>query len=117
MKLKLADRILALKRVYPLTDVAKSRFLYSRPADLLRRGDTISLWVLLWSDDGLVSIRQTKFVRAHAMTADEWADWLSVHAPKILRDNVLAFVNRSFGTTWNIERVVGWHFSKRDKRK
>lgn len=111
MRLTMKERIEGLQRLYPLMSPANARFMYAKPADLRRLGTTIVLWSVLWSDDGRVSMHQTKFEKGRPMSVPEWAGWLQVNAPHVLRSSVLASINRSFGSTWNIDRVFGWHFT------
>lgn len=110
--MKLKDRIEALRRTYPKISRVHARYLHAQPADLKKKGKTITVWLVLWSDDGRVSMHRTQFARTRAMTVIEWAGWLQVNAPQIMVNSVLAYVNRAFGSAWNIERVFGWHFSR-----
>lgn len=108
--MKIKDRIAGLRRTFPLIDPRLARFLHAKAADAKKKGKKIVLYTVLWSDDGRVSLHRTTFVKHQAMSAQEWAGWLQVNTPRIMANSVLAYVNRAFGSTWNIDRVFGWHF-------
>ena len=116
--MKIRDRIESLRRTLPLISTAYGRYMHAKPADMNKRGRKIVLWVVIWSDDGRVSLHRTEFSKMRAMSAAEWGGWLQVNLPEIMINSVLAYVNRSFGSTWNIDRVFGWHFAsaKRTRR-
>lgn len=109
--MKVADKITALRRALPYIDFQNARFMYAKPEERAKRTKRIVIWCVLWSDDGRVSLHRTAFVRKRAMSVAEWAGWLHVNAPDVLKNSVLAYVNRSFGSSWNIERVFGWHLA------
>lgn len=113
--MKIKDQIQAMRRTYPLISKAHARFLYSKASDLNRKGRSIMVHMVLWSDDGRVSFHRTNFTRTRAMSVIEWAGWLQANAPTVMVNSVLAYVNRTFGSTWNIDKVFGWHFSKRSR--
>jgi hypothetical protein len=115
--MKVRDTVDGLQRTYPNISVAYGRFMYVGLEDFKRRGKTTVLWVLFWSDDGRVSFRKTTFSRERAMSVPEWGGWLQVNAPGILVGNAIPYMNRNFGSTWNIDKVFGWHFSRRKARK
>lgn len=108
--MRIADRLLALQRTYP--KIGPAQFLHSRASDLKRRGRAVVLIMVVRSGDGRYSIHRTQFSRAKAMSVNQWADWLESNAPDILANQVLAYLNRSFGSIWMIDRIVGWHFVK-----
>jgi hypothetical protein len=116
--MKLKDTLGLLRKTRPRMSIDLAKYLYDKPSDLNKRGDRIVMYVLIWSDDGRVSMHHTEFGKSRRMSAAEWAGWIKVNAPRILVDNVLPYVNRSFGSGWNIDRVFGWHFtSPRKARK
>ena len=113
--MKIKDRMEALKRTYPNISRRHARFLYGRPGDMSRRSKKITVWMVLWSEDGRVSLHKTGFEKKRPMSVAEWSGWLVVNAPDVFKDSVLAYVNRTFGSSWNIERVIGWHFTTRGR--
>lgn len=115
--MKIKEQAEALRRTYPNISAAYSRYMLAQPSDFKRRGKSIVLWAVFWSDDGRVSLHQTEFARDRSMTAIEWAGWLQVNMPAIMVNSVLAYMNRSFGSTWNVDRVFGWHFAGRKARR
>lgn len=115
--MKISDKIAPLRRSFPHISVDNGKYLYKTAADLNKRGDRIVMYILLWSDDGRVSLHRTEFGKSKRMHVAEWSGWLQVNAPRILVDNVLPFVNRSFGSGWNIDRIFGWHFVAAQKKR
>lgn len=115
--MKIRDRIAALRRTYPNISRAHARYLYADSDALKKKGKKIVVWAVLWSDDGRVSFHRTEFGRQRRMSVPEWAGWLQVNAPQIFVESILAYANRTFGSTWNIERVFGWHFEATARRK
>lgn len=111
--MKLRNRIEALRKTYPRFGPA--RYLHATREDLRKRGKAIVLYSLLWSDDGRASLHKTEFSK-DVMTVGQWAEWLQANVPEVLRNNVLAYVNRTFGSLWSIERIVGWHFASDPRR-
>lgn len=107
---KLRNRISGLRKTYPR--IGPSRYLYATRADLKKQGVGIVVLIVLWSDDGRVSLHRTRFTKKQAMNVREWSDWLHANVPDVLRNNVLAYVNRTFGSTWSIDRLFGWHFAR-----
>jgi len=115
--MKMSDKIAMLRKARPLISIEYAKYLHAKPADLNKRGARIVVYLVLWSDDGRVSLHKTEFGKERPMHVAEWAGWLQVHSPRIFVDNVLPFVNRAFGSAWNIDRVFGWHFVIGSKRK
>jgi hypothetical protein len=113
--MKIKDRIAALRRTYPRISIVNARYLHATAADEKKKGKTIVVWIVMWSDDGRVSLHRTDFARNRAMTVIEWAGWLQVNMALIMVNSVLPYANRSFGATWNIDRMFGWHFAPRKK--
>lgn len=113
MKMQIRDRIDALRRVYPRINNTHARYLHKKPEDLQRRGKIITVYLLLWSDDGRVSIHRSIFKKTRTMSVIEWAGWLQVNGPLIFINSVLPYVNRTFSSSWNIETVIGWHFGRK----
>ncbi len=109
--MKIKDRIESLRRSLPNISTAYGRYLYAQPSDLNKKARRIVLWTVIWSDDGRVSLHRTMFEKKRPMSVAEWGGWLQVNLPEIMVNSVLAYVNRSFGSTWNIDRVFGWHFA------
>lgn len=114
--MNITDRAKALQRTLPLIHRGYANYMHAKPADTGKKGKRIVLWAVLWSDDGRVSLHRTDFVRQKAMTVPEWAGWLQVNAPQIMKNSVLAYANRTFGSTWNIDRVFGWHFTTKARK-
>ena len=114
--LTIKDKAAALRRVYPNISRRNARFLYGDVSDLKRRGKKIIVLAVLWSSDGRVSMHSTVFSKERPMSVAEWGGWLQVHAPGIFTGSVLAYANRTFGSTWNIDRVFGWHFASRRRK-
>lgn len=106
--LKLKDKAEALRRTYPNIDPA-TLYMYDGKLRKSRRGTSVALHVIAWSEDRRVTLHQTVF-RKNNMNVTEWSAWLREHAPKILYNQVRAYMGRTFGSRWNIERVFGWHF-------
>lgn len=113
MKRQIRDIIESMRRTHPLISKVHARYLYAKPADLSRKGRRIVVYLILWSDDGQVSWHKTTFDRKRPMSVVEWAGWVQVNAPTVFVNNVLPFINRSHASTWNIDRVFGWHFATR----
>ena len=114
--MNISDRAQALRRTYPLISTKAARYMHKTPDDIKRRGATIKVWLVMWSDDGRATLHHTSFNRLRPMSVTEWAGWLQAQAPDIFVDRVLPYVNRSYGSAWNIARVLGWHFSKKTAR-
>lgn len=108
--MKLQDRIAALQRAYPRRD-GPMCFMHTDKGDLRKQGRQIVVYLLMWADDARVSLHKTEFTKTRDMSVREWADWLEASAEEVLNGNVVAYVNRTFGSTWTIERIVGWHFT------
>lgn len=104
------QRIRGLQQSLPLIAPEHARFMHARASDLNKRGAKVLVWAVLWSDDARVSLHKTLFEKSRPMSVPEWALWLEVHAPHVFRNSVLASINRSYGSTWNIDRVFGWQF-------
>ena len=115
--MNITDRVRALQRTLPLIHRGYANYLHAAAADVNKKGKRIVLWSILWSDDGRVSFHRTDFVKKRPMSVPEWAGWLQVNAPHIMKNSVLAYSNRTFGSTWNIDRVFGWHFARRAAKR
>lgn len=98
-----------LRRAYPLTTPGVPRLVFARAGDLRRRARGVSVYLLLWAADGRVSLHASDITKTRGMSISEWSDWLAVNMPDIAVDYVLPFVNRAYGSTWNIERIAAWH--------
>jgi hypothetical protein len=107
--LKLKDRVAALRRVYPNID-AKTRFLYRGKLKPRSVSNAVTVHILAWSNDGRVTLHQTVF-RKPGLTMMEWSDWLREHAPKVIGNQVRAYMGRTYGGQWTIERIFGWNFT------
>lgn len=106
--MKIADRIQILRRSYPL--IGPSRFIYAKHSDLNKRGKKVLVHLLMRSVDGRVSVHRTIFEKGAPMRVNEWADWLQANSIAVFRNQVVASVERAHGSTWHVERVIGWHF-------
>lgn len=106
--MSIRERIEGLARIYPR--LGPARYLHATKGDLRRKGKRIVLLMLMHSQDGRWSVHSTDFTKIPAKTVRQWADWLEDYAPDILRNQVIAHVNRSFGSFWSIDRIIGWHF-------
>lgn len=107
--MKIKDRIAALRRQYP--KIGRGRYLYARSSDLAKRGHKVKVYALMWSDDGQVSLHATVFEKGERWSVVQWADWLILNGPNVYANQVLAYVNRTTGSEWRIDRVFGWHFT------
>lgn len=105
--LKLRDKMMALRRAYPKIDSA-TRYLYSGRLNKSERGDRVAIHILAWSADGRVTLHRTEFHKSD-MRVSDWARWLRDHAENIISNQVRAYMNRTFGSTWYIESIFGWH--------
>ena len=105
--LKLRDKVMALRRAYPKIDPA-TRYLYSGRLNKRERGERVAIYIIAWSADARVTLHRTEFHKPD-MTVSDWAVWLREHAPNIAENQVRAFMNRTFGSTWYIESIFGWH--------
>lgn len=111
--LKLRDRMTALRRTYPKIDSA-TRFLYAGKLNKREAGDRVAIYILAWSADGRVTLHRTEFHK-RGMRVSEWASWLREHAEGIVSNQVRAYMNRTFGSTWYIESIFGWHLVHEDE--
>lgn len=107
--MNIGDTLAALRRAYPR--IGPARYLYAKPGDLRRAGKAIVVHALLVSSDGRASMHKTVF-ETRVRSVREWADWVEANLDDVLRGNVLAFVNRTFGAVWRVEQVIGWHFTQ-----
>jgi len=105
--LKIRDRISALRRVYPSIDPA-TRYLYAGRLNRKASSARVAIYLVAWSTDGRVTLHRTEFQKT-PMTVAEWWRWLDAHAPNIVLNQVRSYMNRTFGSTWNIEQIFGWH--------
>ena len=105
--LKLRDKMTALRRAFPKIDPA-TRYLYSGRLNKQQRGDRVALYILAWSADGRVTLHRTEFHKNGKRVID-WANWLHNHAEGVINNQVRAYMNRTFGSTWYIESIFGWH--------
>lgn len=105
--LKLRDRMAALQRTYPKIDPA-TRLMYAGRLTRSARSDRVAIYIIAWSADGRVTLHRTDFHKA-GMRLSDWASWLREHAGHIVENQVRAFMNRTFGSTWYIESIFGWH--------
>lgn len=105
------EQVEALRRTYPRISISNARQLYAELPELKKRGKRIVLWTVLWAADGRVSLHRTQFEKKRPMSAPEWAGWLQVNLPEVMKNTTLAYLNRTFGSSWNIDRVFGWHFA------
>jgi hypothetical protein len=105
--LKIRDRIGALRRTYPQID-RRTRLLYSGKINRRQRHDRVAVHIVAWSADGRVTLHRSEFHKP-GMTITEWAHWLGDHAPGIISNQIRAYMNRTFGSTWYIEQIFGWH--------
>lgn len=105
--LKLRDKMMALRRTYPKIDSA-TRYLYAGRLNKAERGDRVALHIVAWSADGRVTLHRTEFHKTD-MRVSGWSKWLRQHAEGIILNQVRAYMNRTFGSTWYIESIFGWH--------
>lgn len=110
--LKIRDLASALHRTYPKIDPT-TRYLYSGRLDRRAIGGRVALHILAWSADGRVTLHRTEF-RKPPMRVSEWAQWLEAHASAVIGNQVRAYMNRTFGSTWYIEQIFGWHLVVED---
>ncbi len=110
--LRIRDRVEALRRTYPKID-KRTRYLYSGRLDKREASERAAIYIVAWSADGRVTLHRTEFQKPRMRVA-EWARWLSDHAPGIVNNQVRAFMNRTFGSTWYIEQIFGWHLVSDD---
>ena len=107
---KLRDEIVSLQRVYPKID-PKTRFLYNGKLDRKAKSNAVKLHTIAWSDDGRVTLHPTIF-RKQGLTMMEWSRWLHEHAPTVIQNQVRAYMVRTHGSIWHIEKIFGWHFDR-----
>lgn len=105
--LKIRDKVAALRRTYPKIDPS-TRYLYSGRLDRRAAGNRVAVYILAWSADGRVTLHRTEFQKAR-MRVSEWSEWLNEHATNIVSNQVRTYMNRTFGSTWYIEQIFGWH--------
>ena len=105
--LKLRDKMTALRRAYPKIDPS-TRYLYAGRMDRRQRVDRVAVYIVAWSADARVTLHRTEFHKA-GMRVSDWAKWLRAHAPHVVQNQVRAYMNRTFGSTWYIESIFGWH--------
>lgn len=108
--LKLRDTISTLQRVYPKID-AKTRFMYAGKLNRKATSSAVAVHIIAWSDDGRATLHKTIF-RKPNLTMTEWSAWLHAHAPKVINTQVRAYMGRTFGSVWHIEKIFGWHFDR-----
>jgi len=107
--LKLKDKVIALRRLYPKID-PKTRFLYDGRLNRRATSSAVAIHVIASSEDGRVTLHQTVF-RKPGLTVKEWSDWLHEHAPRVIQNQVRAYMGRTYGSTWTIEKIFGWNFT------
>lgn len=105
----ISDILTTLRRTYPRFGYKK--YMYAEDKDLKRVGKRVQVFVFVRSDDGRQSIRRVVFQKK-TMGVRAWGLWLSEHAPGIFEDQTLPFLNREFGSTWSIVRIIGWTFTR-----
>lgn len=105
--LKIRDKITALRRVYPKIDPI-TRYLYSGRLNRREASPRVAVYILAWSADGRVTFHRTEFQKPR-MRVSDWGQWLNEHASNIVTNQVRTYMNRTFGSTWYIEQVFGWH--------
>lgn len=105
--LKIRDKVSALRRTYPKID-PPTRYLYSGRLDRRAASNRVAVYILAWSADGRVTFHRTEFQKARTRVK-EWAEWLGEHASNVVSNQVRAYMNRTFGSTWYIEQIFGWH--------
>lgn len=105
--LKLRDKMTALRRTFPKIDPA-TRYLYAGRLNKRETGDRVALYVIAWSADGRVTLHRTEFHKT-GMRLSDWSGWLRKHAENVVNNQVRAYMNRTFGSTWYIESIFGWH--------
>lgn len=107
--LKLKDKLEALRRTFPKID-PKTRFLYAGKLSRRATSNAVAVHIIAWSNDKRVTLHQTIFRKPH-LTVTEWSDWLHEHAAKVINNQVKAYMGRTYGGKWTIERIFGWHFT------
>lgn len=105
--LKIRDKMAALKRAFPKID-PRTRYMYAGRFSPKERGERVAVYIIAWSADARVTLHRTEFQKAD-MRVSDWAAWLRTHAPNIANNQVRAYMNRTFGSTWYIESIFGWH--------
>ena len=105
--LKIRDRIAALRRAYPNIDPS-SRYLYAGRLNKKAASARVAVYLVAWSADGRVTLHRTEFQKTR-MNVPAWARWLDDHAANIVLNQVRNYMNRTFGSTWYIESIFGWH--------
>lgn len=105
--LKLGDKITALRRMYPKIDL-RTRYLYDGRLNKRAVGDSVMIYVVATSDDQRATLHRTVF-RRPGLNVTQWHAWLREHAMNVLNNQVRAYMARTRGGQWKIERVFGWH--------
>ncbi len=107
--LKLADRISGLRRLFPKIN-PKTRFLYDGKLNKRATSNAVAVHIIASSSDGRVTLHKTVF-RKPGLTVTQWSDWLHEHAPKVIQNQVRAYMGRTYGGKWTIESIFGWNFT------
>lgn len=105
--LKIRDKVAALRRTYPKID-PQTRYLYAGRLNKREASARVAVYVLAWSTDGRVTFHRTEFQKPRQRVY-EWSQWLNDHASNIIANQVRTYMNRTFGSTWYIEQIFGWH--------
>lgn len=105
--LKLKHMIDALRRTYPKID-PRTRYLYDGKLNKRAVGDSVMIYVVATSDDQRATLHRTVF-RRPGLNVMQWHAWLREHAMNVLNNQVRAYMSRTRGGQWKIERVFGWH--------
>lgn len=108
---KLSKTIADLRMQFPKID-PQTRFMYDGRLRKNATSDAVAVRFIAWSEDGRVTMHRTEF-RKPGLTMAEWSAWLHEHAPRVIGHQVVAYMNRQFGSTWSVETIFGWHFVDR----
>ena len=105
--LKIRERVAALRRTYPNIDT-NTRYLFRGRFNRKAKSNRVAIYILAWSADGRVTFHRTEFQKPE-QNVTSWAHWLGEHASNIVGNQVRTYMNRTFGSTWYIEQIFGWH--------
>jgi hypothetical protein len=87
-------------------------FLHRTKAELSKTYSTIFVYALIYDDERGHSV----FVwephrRGHDWNAKEWDRWLTSKGLDILAHDVMEAINTKRGSSWEMQRIIGYHGS------
>lgn len=115
----LNDYLKRLRKAY--TYGRKDGFLYNHPSELRKKGDTIGVMALLFSEEDGLRTHIYTFKRKR-WTPDEWTKFL--HKPKyqdyvggieLLVNDVIPARNAALEEEYGLVKILGWSFDMADK--